>query len=1410
MCTQVRALTFSAIGIVFSISAHGAEEWTVGFGKIDVTPQVSRVPLRLSGYSSRNDPAVEIADSLHVRAMVMTPIGNRDSTESTTAPPITNPDTLVLVSMDSILASSEFTVRLSAWLNEQHGLARSQLAVSSTHSHAAPQQSSGLDNLLAKPLTEEERTAAKDYTERLFTAATQAIDKALVSRQPAKLATGASRATFAVNRRVLKDGTWVGFGETKEAAKDHRVRVLGAWNTKGALIGAAYMYACHCTTLGGDFNRISGDWAGLSATRLEAINRDAIFLPVIGCGADANPSPRGAYDHAVQHASQIVDAVMAATRSPAKTTLPSTSTAHFGYAGISADRPTDEHIEALLSHKNATERAWAKHMQQTKKEMGRLPESYPMPIHTWQFGDELTWVFLGGEVVVDYQFQIEKELPTKDTWVAAYTDDVFAYVASEAMRSQGGYEVDKSMIFYLQPGRWQTGTQSLILRRVKEIFDGVQLEQGPLSPSEGLDAIRVPNGYDVRLVAHEPLVADPINIAFSPDGTVWVVEMSDYPLGSDGGGRVKQLVDRNADGVLDDVRLSIQELNYPTSVFPWKDGAIVITAPEIIFVADRDGDGKAEVRDTLLSGFHEANPQHRASGFEIGLDGWLHFGAGDGTKEIFSYLNNQTYHVHGHDLKWNPVTGEIQTVAGETQFVRARDEFGNWFGNSNSRPIYHYVVDTKYIDGARLSSGNRQDLLTPAVAPPVLPRSLTKERFNDLYAFNRFTSACSSTIARVADFKESTRLVGFICEPVHNLVARIQIHQQGVSYVAERHTQDKEFDFFTSQDPWSRPVRVTNAPDGSIWIVDMLRKVIEHPEWIPTAWQEGINLRDGSGQGRIYRVSKSSGSATKALPRVEATSESILNSIQDSDGAIRDLALLQLLWTNALDLKVPLHEILQSHERPEIRAAALGAMLSKDWIDAEVLSSLFERESDPRVLVVALRAAENFDADIENSLASVPARNLGPQVDLQWLLTVSRRADMNLGIQLRELIARLQVKPIVENAWIFDSLVLLENPNAAEVAVTSMLKLSNSQQLDVNEFFKTVHICKQLWNKIPAESKNRILQDYSDVGLPGNDSIQNSTLILLSMNTDSSSTPKAAKILAQARETAKSQLVGQDTPTELRERLINLVGPGIGRDASLSALSTLLSGSVFGRFPPGLQSKVIENARNVDSEEVPKLLLSSWGQYRSSQKKACCSTLLSNRRWVPLLVEALENGAVKPNDLDPATIQTLRGYRDRSLRTRCLAVFGKPTVRTEVVSKYLAALPSPKEYEKGAALHKEHCAVCHSPDKGALAIGPPLENLKHWTIEQWVTSIMDPNRNVEPKYLQSNVLTEDDQVLSGILIEESSQNVRIAQSDGKLRDIARSNIQEIRSSGKSLMPEGFEEKLTPEQLSQLLAFLRQK
>jgi putative membrane-bound dehydrogenase-like protein len=1414
----VEALWAALLGVLSVLGGTGvagAEEvWRIGMAKVDITPTE---PVRLSGYATRDQAHAGVADPLHVRVCAVT----RGADESST---------VLLVSVDSIAVVAGLTQRVSAAVMEQYGVPRSQLVICSTHSHAAPQMAGGLTNLLRSPPAAEQSAALQRYAAVVEQAILGGVGQALAARRAGQLEISEGHAGFAVNRRVLKEGLWSGFGIQPDGPVDRRVRVLTARASDGSLIGAAFLYACHCTTLGPDFNRISGDWAGLSAGALERQHPGAVFLPVIGCGADANPEPRRNYEDALAHAASMVAAVQSALAGGA-TPLTQFPVGHFGYAGLAPELPARDDLRAAAEDKDATRRRWAENMLAVWDRMGRLPETYPAPIHTWQFGDQLTWVFLGGEVVVDYALRLERELASQQVWVAAYTDDVFGYVASERMRTEGGYEVDHSMLYYNQPGRWQSGTEDLIVRRVQEILREQAAEDRPRDAAGALQAVRVPAGFQVELLAAEPLVSDPVNIAFGHDGRVWLVEMSDYPQGDGRGGQVRWLRDTDGDGALDQSVVFLGGLNYPSSVTPWRDGVIIIAAPDIFFAADRDGDGVCDFREVWLTGVAEANPQHRASGFEIGLDGWLHFTSGGDTRELTDPRSGSSWNVAGRDIAWNPDTGELLQTSGHTQFLRARDEFGNWFGNENSLPLYHYVIEDVYRSRGTAAGPPLEHLLTPAEAPPVYPVSRTIDRFNDLFALNRFTSACSSIICRVPGLGEAMRGAALVCEPVHNLVARFQVHPVGATFRGERFDEDAAFDWFGSADTWSRPVRAINAPDGTVWIVDMVRQVIEHPQWIPVAWQERLDVRAGAGLGRVYRVRASNYQPAATLDFESADDAQLIDWLASDIGPVRDMAAQQLIWRSArwrsdrtqgadqdagAAVAEGIQRLVHTHAEPAVRVTALGCLVGAGSLRIEDLTRALT-DADPRVRRYAVVAAESWLADEPRAVAALcelAERESDVGVDMQLALTLGAVPEVAAGQALGWIARRA-----AGDRWLPRGLSLAERAHVPSILAGLLEGLREGLAVagethDPAGWGELEAAVARLWPRADEADQQQLLSAAFPAESSTSKSLQAHQLVLLSAvaggeglaRLESLDPPLAARMVASA-DVARERIFDSSAAAPQRARWVRLLAL---QPRPATELLVDIGRLLEPNQPPALQNAALELARRMPANETAEFLLGLWPALTAETRTTLCGMMLDRRAWSGKLLLALEQGRIKPSDLDAATIQRLRSYGDRSFMARTERVLGAPPSadRVKVVSEMLRQLPRQGDAVRGGLVFTEHCAVCHRAAEGRLRVGPPLENIKHWTDAQWITAILDPNRAIEPKFHQYSVVTTSGQVFTGLIEDRTASSLTLAKADGTRQQLALEEIESLKDLGTSLMPEGLEEKLSPTALADVLEYLR--
>src|SRR5262249_15618517 len=413
-------------------------------------------------------------------------------------------------------------------------------------------------------------------------------------------------------------------------------------------------------------------------------------------------------------------------------------------------------------------------------------------------------------------------------------------------------------------------------RNIKQLLAGDE-QPGPMSPEQSLRSIKTRPGFQVELMAAEPLVQDPIAFAWGADGKLWVVEMGDYPLGVDGkgkpGGRIKFLEDTKGTGKYDKATVFMDNLGFPTGVMPWGKGVLVTCAPEIFYAEDTDGDGKADKKVVLYKGFVEGNQQHRVNSLVYGLDNWIYCANGDSGGRVVSVKTGKVVNLSGRDFRIKPDTGDIELETGQTQYGRSRDDWGNWFGGNNSNPMWHYVLDDHYLkrNPHVVYPNPRSNVSVAPGAAPVYPISRTLPRFNDPGGANRFTSACSPIVYRDNLYYDAlgkdnpaahspginnpaANAAGspwiFVSEPGHNLVHREVMRPEGVTFRSRRAAGEEQSEFVASTDNWFRPTTIATGPDGCLWIADMYRAVIEHPQWIPLDWQKKLDLRAGHDMGR--------------------------------------------------------------------------------------------------------------------------------------------------------------------------------------------------------------------------------------------------------------------------------------------------------------------------------------------------------------------------------------------------------------------------------------------------------------------------------------------------------------------------------------------------------------------------------
>ena len=432
----------------------------VGVATVDITPTY---PIRLVGYSDRKTDSEGIASRLKAKAIAIGADRSPGDAGRESGPSI-------LIAVDNLGIAAAITEEVAERLKTKAGILRERLVICATHTHCAPTLSGGVSVIFGGPLPPDQKGRIDRYTRELTDALESVAIRALADRKPASLSWGqGSVSGLAANRRVLNKGKWIGFGVNPSGPTDPSLPILKVADESGAIRAVLMGYACHCTTLGGSFNQICAEWAGYACEDVEAAHPGATAMVVIGCGADANPEPRRNLDDAKSHGRTIA--------SEAERLLKGTLTPLTGKIDARLRRielplssvPSKTQLEERAS-RPAAEGYFARTLLEQLRRGQPLPTSVPYVVQTWGFGDSMAMVFLAGEVVVDYAIRLKWETDASSLWVNAYSNDVPCYIPSRRITSEGGYEVDLSMIFYGRAGRIALESEDMIISTVHDLL----------------------------------------------------------------------------------------------------------------------------------------------------------------------------------------------------------------------------------------------------------------------------------------------------------------------------------------------------------------------------------------------------------------------------------------------------------------------------------------------------------------------------------------------------------------------------------------------------------------------------------------------------------------------------------------------------------------------------------------------------------------------------------------------------------------------------------------------------------------------------------------------------------------------------------------------------------------------------
>jgi putative membrane-bound dehydrogenase-like protein len=994
--------------------------------------------------------------------------------------------------------------------------------------------------------------------------------------------------------------------------------------------------------------------------------------------------------------------------------------------------------------------------------------------------------------------------------VNAYSNDVPCYIPSERVLKEGGYEGGGAMVFYGLPAPFAPGLEDKIIAvasaQLGDDFKRPRKTPGtqgslPKSPAESLATIKVPDGLRVELVACEPLVESPVAIDFGPDGKLWIAEMRDYGC-KDGetcapNGRVSVLEDRDADGTFETAAVFLDKIAQPMGVTVWRNGVLISAAPDLIYAEDTNGDGKADNVQKLFTGFSVENPQARLNSLAVGLDGWLHAGCMFVGK--LRSIDGREFTPGNRDFRLRPDTREIESENGQTENARVRDDWGNWFGCENGKLCLHYPLADRYLRRNKYLSPPQLDISVPTpAAAKLIPRGQIVLLPLSGPA-GKATAACGLTFYRDESLGPQFAGNAFTCEPVHQLIHRLVLKPRGATFVGERADSEAQSEFLASTDNWFRPVQARTGPDGALWIVDMYRYVIEHSRWIPPEMQAELDVYAGSARGRIYRVLPKD-AKLQPLPRIDQLSAADLAAAMDSpNGTQRDMIQQQLVWRNASEAAAPLAHIVTNSQRPAARLQALCTLDLLGKLDDDLLETALHDprasvrrqavrlaeprfKSSPQLLAAALALADDADPFVAQQLACSLGQTDDPQ-RIRALVSITQRHKADpyvttcvwsslsgdaLGSYFRLLVHEAELPPLVTLARLFELIGAAAGSNEVNLA----LNLASS-------FDKPLARLELLQATLDGLRRN-----------PRRSEVLSEGLVLE---------------LTQLGDAYMRMADDEQAAIATRARCLRIVGqmPRLSR-----SVAAALPGYLNPAHDAELQRAAIDALAEQQRPDLAAVLIGGWRSFTPALRAHVLDVLLTRKEWVGGLLGAIQSSSIAASEIDVAHRTRLTDYPDAEIRQKAAAIFaqGGSSSRAEVVAKYQRAL-QPGDAARGKAVFQKNCAACHKVRDIGTQVGPDIAARQDKSNEGLLREILDPNRALDQRYADYTAVTTDGVVKNGVLTEDAGGAIKLRTQEGQETRLLRSELECLTSSGKSLMPEGFENQITPAEMSDLVSFL---
>lgn len=941
----------------------------------------------------------------------------------------------------------------------------------------------------------------------------------------------------------------------------------------------------------------------------------------------------------------------------------------------------------------------------------------------------------------------------------------------------------------------------------------------PRSPEEALASFRVAPGFRLELAAAEPLLADPVAMSFDEDGRLYVVEMCDYSeRDQDRLGRVRRLEDTDGDGRYDRSTVYLEGLSWPTAIICANGGVFVAAAPDILFAKDDNGDGRADERRVVFTGFGRSNVQGLLNSFAWGLDGRIYgaTSASGGLVRRPEQPESAAVNLRGRDFAFDPHTLELAAVTGGGQHGLSFDDWGRRFVCSNSDHIRQVLVDDDLLTRnpwapapqptvSIAADGSQAEVFR---ASPVEPWRILRTRLRVAgkvegpvegggRASGYFTSATGVTIYRGDAWPAEMRGWAVVADVGSNLVHRKRLVADGLVLRAER--VDEGAEFIASDDTWFRPVQFANAPDGSLYVADMYREVVEHPASLPGPIKQQLDLNSGNDRGRIYRIVPETFRREPVRPLGRATTAELVAALNSPRSWQRETAARLLRERADPAAEAELRELLSHGGLAEGRLQALWLLAGRNALaDGDLASAL--ADAHPRVREHAVRLAEQRFAASPPlaALARELVNDPDPRVRLELAfrlagLPADLRTPALAALARRdgaEPLMRFAVQSSVADSAAKLLTTLLEDDAYCAAPAAPILLGSLARQVGGqgcrDELTALVAACRKATPEIAATA----LEGATEGLARGGDWKRQWQAL----------GPEAEKLLDEQAERATAILADRQQSDAQRHAALALLVRLQG--AEPVALLPLLAADQ----PLELQRAALAALAREHAEAALAALLN----LEPAARAPLLDVALSYPALTTPLAQALASDRLAWTELSTAQRQQLRTHPAENVRQAVARfVTAEENARATLTARYRAALELSGDTDRGRAVFRAQCATCHKLEGVGHEIGPPLAAIKARGPEAILLAVLEPNREVNPQFVSYTLTTADGRVLTGMIASESCASIVLRRAEGLEDTVARRDVESMTSQGRSLMPEGLEQQIDPQAMADLLAYLGQ-